>query len=61
MDKKKLKSYLTRIRKAKNSFSVMGDVMLSIEFDNMELSHLLEIKALISYSELDRAIKNKTK
>ena len=49
MSTKELKKFVTRIKKANNSFGVMGSLMLAIDFEQMNLTDLLALQSMIDF------------
>ena len=61
MEKSKVTKFKARIKKANNSFSVMGDMLLCLEIDAMTREECIELKAAIApvtYKYLDSKIQS---
>lgn len=48
MDKKKLTSLINRVKRAKSSFSVMGDMLLVYEIDAMPIEDVATFHAALA-------------
>jgi len=51
IDKKKVQNFRTRIRKAQNSFGVMGDMLLHLEIDAMHPAERKALKDALEHSK----------
>ena len=63
----KIKNFKTRVKKANSSFGVMGEFMLTMQIDQMELAEMIELrdcmllgKNPVSYEYLDKKIATKS-